>query len=892
MTKKHYKSEHFLLSTVLSVTALFVIAAALVVCNLLFTSHLKKELRLAANNSLEEVSRTVAESVDAKIEASFSKLRLAAHSYGDIAVKQNSPERAHAFLQQNLALTGFARFLFATPDGEGWATDGGETVNVAGLDVFKSALQNGWALSGKTASVVDGSKNIIVYAVTVVVDGNVEGVLMSSHTNENLKSLLNVTTFGGEGYFYLFLRNGDFVFLSDEDGNFAETNFYEMIALRGSVDSATALETVKTDLSNGRSGIFYYTAGGTPTASYYTPLSSCDWRIILNVPVSVIDAPGGNAAFTATLISFITAGLVVLIVLYMSVVQGISRRKLTRLAYCDSLTGGMNNTRFEMEAEKRIAAAAPMSYAYVLFNIRQFKLLNNTYGSNEGDRLIRYVYRKLEQALFEGELASRMSADKFNLLLRYTSNDDLRARLDAITGQINAFNNLRAAKYYISTSSLVYVVDNSATTVTQARDCANVMKIAGDGSSQNVCLFYSNADRVRMLKDKSIADRMEQALKNNEFIVYYQPKYTAATEKLAGAEALVRWKELDKLMPPSYFIPVFERNGFITKLDLFVFRKTCDFLQNLKDENRPLLPISVNLSRRHLENPDFLEPYVRIFSEYDFAPRYLDFEITESLAIENTGMLIDALKEIHSHGFTCSIDDFGSGYSSLNLIKDLPIDTLKIDKQFFDVTSMNDRRSISIVETILDLAHKLNLGTVAEGVETKEQVAFLKASGCDLIQGYVFSRPVPEEDFRRTLKFAQQAQALPDGKAAERPTATKAKNSCKGLQTQSAPESTQAVKSDAKRRADENAPAATDAETQGKTAKTKTAAPASEAATKPLASARKAKTNTATAKKTAQSEKRAENGDEREANVSARKAKTDTAKDTAQREKKEKEGGA
>lgn len=751
---KKLSNENFMFSTVISLAALFVLAAALIVCNVLFTTNLKKELRHTSDLALEEVSKTVAGSVDARIEGAFSKLNMSAKAYCDLAFKQGDEERAHAYLQDSLQETGFSRFLIASPDGNGWATDGGDTVNVADLDVFRRAVADGMAVSGKTVSVVDGNKNIIVYAVRIDVDGRFMGVLMSSHTNADLKELLDVSTFDGKGYFYLFVDGGDFVFASDYESTLRETNFYEMIELRGSVDGSVSLETVKTDLAAGRGGVFYYTSANQPTASYYMPLSSCNWRIVLNVPLKVMDAIGSAAVSGAVTISAVTAALFLLIAVYMAVVQSASRRKLVKAAFSDSLTGGMNNARFEMEAEKLIKGAPPLSYAYVLFNLRQFKLLNNTFGKSEGDRLIRYVYRNLNSALFEGELVSRMSADKFNLLLRYTSQDDLRHRLDGAAKLINSFNDLRSSKYFITSTSLVYVIDNNQTTVTQARDYANVMKISG-GAELNACLFYSNADRVKMLKEKSITDRMEQALKNGEFIVYYQPKYTASGERLSGAEALVRWKELDKLTPPSCFIPVFERNGFIIKLDLFVFKKACAFLQRLKDENKPLLPISVNLSRRHLEDKDFLKPYTEIFKAFDFPAEFLDFEITESLAIENSGMLIDALKEIHRHGFTCSIDDFGSGYSSLNIIKDLEIDTLKIDKQFFDVTNKDDRRGASIVETIIDLAKKLNLSTVAEGVETKEQVAFLKDAGCDLIQGYVFSRPVPEEDFYNALELAR-----------------------------------------------------------------------------------------------------------------------------------------
>ena len=240
---------------------------------------------------------------------------------------------------------------------------------------------------------------------------------------------------------------------------------------------------------------------------------------------------------------------------------------------------------------------------------------------------------------------------------------------------------------------------------------------------------------------------MQQALENGEFIVYLQPKINLEKIEIVGAEALVRWNSQDGLISPGEFIPFFEKNGFIVKLDLYVFDCVCRLLQDWENRGIAPIPISVNLSRNHLLDPQFLKKYEAIQKTYGIASHLLEFELTETVVFENLELLKNVIAQIHAAGFQCSMDDFGSGYSSLNVLKEIPVDILKLDGAFFD--KEGDPRGNDVVETAIELARKLGMKTVAEGVETFTQVEFLRNADCDMVQGYI----LPKLFQLRILKF-------------------------------------------------------------------------------------------------------------------------------------------
>lgn len=265
---------------------------------------------------------------------------------------------------------------------------------------------------------------------------------------------------------------------------------------------------------------------------------------------------------------------------------------------------------------------------------------------------------------------------------------------------------------------------------------------------------YDEKEHQKLEREKHLEMRMEQALKNGEFVPYLQPKYELTHETIAGAEALVRWVSPEEgMIFPGEFIPLFEKNGFIVELDLYMFEQVCKMIESWHKNGYRIIPVSVNMSRGHFLVPDFFDRYKEILERYDVPKGSIEIELTESLFLNEISTMTDLVNKIHEVGLRCSIDDFGSGYSSLNMLKDIKVDALKLDRVFF-VKTEEDKRGKDIINSILHLAQNLHLQTISEGVEIRSQVEYLKEMDCDYIQGYVFAKPMPVKDFVK-IAFAK-----------------------------------------------------------------------------------------------------------------------------------------
>lgn len=447
----------------------------------------------------------------------------------------------------------------------------------------------------------------------------------------------------------------------------------------------------------------------------------------------------------------------VYLVLFIDITEStLQRAQLHRMAFIDSITEGRNRTSFELDAGGAIRTAPPATYVLVSLDIEKFKVVNDLFGIEAGDRTLHYVYTVLERQLQPGEFAARISADTFSLLLLNQGPEALVKRMEDLAQTINSFNQGKSHKYLLSIAAGFYPVEEPHLPMTQLQDRATLarkqIKGANMGNQLCLCRFYDHKDTLRLSREKDIENRMWDALQSGEFLVYLQPKQDLRSGKIGGAEALVRWQHPEKgLVPPGDFIPLFEKNGFIVEVDLYVFEQVCRLMVRWQEEGLPLTTVSVNMSRLHLANGSFLSRYEAIRQRYGIDPQLLEIEITETLIFQNPQMFVSVIDEIRRCGYRCSIDDFGSGYSSLNTLKDIHVDTLKLDRAFFASPDMSDPREGDIIGVVVELAQKLHMTTVAEGIETPEQAQFLKKIGCDYLQGYLFSRPVPVAEFEKMM---------------------------------------------------------------------------------------------------------------------------------------------
>ena len=436
-----------------------------------------------------------------------------------------------------------------------------------------------------------------------------------------------------------------------------------------------------------------------------------------------------------------------------------NNHKLYDIAYIDPVTKGYNTTRFYSEAELKIKAHPSNYYSMIIIDIQHFKFINETFGTQRGNQMLKYVYRNIEEQLSPDELMCRSFADKFLLLVETKTDHEILEKMNQISNNINAFNEGLEEKYFLVLSAGVYIIDNPELSIYLIQDRANTARRNEKGAKGTFlykCMFFSDLERIRMHKEKDLENRMEESLANHEFEVFIQPKANLKESRIDGGEALVRWRAKDgSLIPPNEFIPLFEKDGFIIKLDLYVFEKVCQYLRNWIDTGLTPVPISVNLSRVHLNDAKFIKPYQELQRKYQIPKGLLEIELTESMFTENMKIVTNAVNKIHEAGFMCSLDDFGSGYSSLNMLIDVNVDTIKLDKAFFRTDKLDDPKEKTVIASVIDMANKLQLSTVSEGIETIEQFKILEAMNCDIIQGYVVSKPIPEPQFKELLKHPQ-----------------------------------------------------------------------------------------------------------------------------------------
>lgn len=448
------------------------------------------------------------------------------------------------------------------------------------------------------------------------------------------------------------------------------------------------------------------------------------------------------------LIFLVIFGVIALFLLALVLMLKRNKKVLWEKAYIDPLTGRGNMNKFKLDAKKLLSQNMDTSYSILKFDINQFNLINEMYGYPEGDRVLNLVCEALDQIVDESsELYARIGNDEFLLLIRqdHLSHENGDRRLKMHTHNVGG--------HMLRFTAGRYNIEHNETDIDGIFEKVNYAhSLARKSTSDSSVVDYTHEVREHAIHAQKIESKMADALANNEFQVYLQPKFRLSDETLVGAEALVRWLESDgHMIFPNEFIHIFEKNGFISMLDMYMFEKVCGILQDWQKNGRPLICISVNFSRLHLNNPNFVNDLADIADRYRVPKKYLEIEITESVILDNEEKLVVVLDQLHNKGFTLSMDDFGTGYSGLGLLQNLPVDIIKIDRRFFTNNKYKARAS-SLIRNVIRMARDLDIVTVAEGVESADQVDFLREVGCDIVQGYYYSRPIPACDLDTNVK--------------------------------------------------------------------------------------------------------------------------------------------
>ena len=452
----------------------------------------------------------------------------------------------------------------------------------------------------------------------------------------------------------------------------------------------------------------------------------------------------GTADFTEDEITDINA---VLDVLSFHAARWRMINRIKDMQFIDGLTGLVNAGGFLTYIDSLIEKKELSKYNAYYFNLSRFSLVNRRFGSSETDKIIVRYTEAIQDFLIPGELLGRLGGDNFTALVLKERTEEF---LQILSGVIT-YGMLGDKEMSVKISAVAGVVEldeNIFECGSILNDAAMAMNVAKHVSKRPF-LFATQQMRAKGFKDKQIASSFMEALYNDEFKVFYQPKVSGQDYRIVGGEALSRWYRDGVMMPPMDFIPVIEQNGTVCLLDFYVLEQVCKDITQWLKAGLNVGRISVNFSRKHLSNPHLVEDIMDVLRKYDMAGRYIEIELTETVDEVESNLLIEFIKRMKYHKVRISIDDFGTGYSSLNMLRSFSVDVLKVDKSFLD--NLDERNRI-VLSNIIRMAQELNMEVVAEGVETKEQALYLGSIGCHVLQGFLFDKPLPKEEFEVKLQ--------------------------------------------------------------------------------------------------------------------------------------------
>lgn len=431
------------------------------------------------------------------------------------------------------------------------------------------------------------------------------------------------------------------------------------------------------------------------------------------------------------------------------IIESSEKEDIENIVFQDDISKGDSAIVFRIKSGEAIKNNPPETYTIALLNIMNFKLINSSFGFEEGDKTLKYIHDKINENLEEDEFLCRSDIDNFFICIKENDEESIKNRLKKIGKSINDFNEDKSIKYHLQCAYGFILVEDIELDVrvmmNYARfSCSNYKKT---GEFINYFTLVS-----KVAKENKLNSMFEDSLKNGDFKVYLQPKISLNNNECKGAEALVRWINPEEgFISPGEFIDLFEKNDKIIELDLYVFEEVCKIIRDWIDKGEKIIPISVNLSRKHIKNLDFLYNFIEIKNKYNIPDELIEFEILESVAIDNekVRLLDSVMKQMHQNGFLCSLDDFGFGYSSLVFLGKLNIDTIKLDRRFFE--DLKNERSRKVINGFIKICKELGVNVVAEGIENEEQLEYLREIDCGLVQGFVFSKAIDVDSFEKSF---------------------------------------------------------------------------------------------------------------------------------------------
>lgn len=638
------------------------------------------------------------------------------------------------------------------PDKRVFVTDnlGQQSIYLDDIGIFfEKSLKDKESITRIEKDKIDDSGAIIVMSIPLKNNnGELKGILFATYDVNTLRNFMTLDIFNGKGYSIIMNSKGEKLITSltalklDSESN---NIFYNLERINSS--NKDIIERMKADVEANKSGIIQFNLYEKMYMSYQ-PLGIDDLYILTVIPKNIIENQY-NILMKSTY--FLCIGLsVALFIIMMNIIFNEKRKKrlLENITYVDKVTGGYSYEKFLLEYKKK-QKNNNRKKAFIILDIDNFKLINDIFGYNIGNMVLKDVWKIIYDNLKQNGIFARKYADKYSIMIFFDKEEEIIEFVDKVIKDIEQVNIIKREKFRIVPSIGIYILENNDEKIDQIENYAIMASRTIKNRYDVYYSFYYNKLKSIIIEKKNMTDSIYQALENKSFIPYFQPKFDAKTKKIVGAEALIRWQKEDgSFVSPAKFIPIAEEVGIIAEIDKYMFEAVCKQQCIWKTKGLKILPISVNLSRNKLYNANFIDEYMSILSKYKLEPKDIQFEITEgTLYIEEKigEKIIMTLKNL---GFDILIDDFGVGYSSISMIRDINATEMKIDKSFIDDTS---ERGKALTNYVIKIAEVIGMKTVAEGVETKEQYEFLLKHNCDIIQGYYFAKPMPAKEYEKFL---------------------------------------------------------------------------------------------------------------------------------------------
>ena len=732
------------------VSIIFLFSVILITILYSFDRYINKKLESQLVTSINDISDQNIKLIKNVINSKFKLLNIIAKEFSDYTEEDFA--NSHEYTEEIAKAFGFRELGLALPNGITYMSSN-TIFDISDREYFKYSM-NGENYVTETLEDMGDKTDINVYSVPIInSNGEVKGVCFAMYDTEEFVDLLQVSSFSGNGYSYIIDSKGNIVSDSQKMVKNHDNNLFDGLINKSETSNIKeinnkAIEDLKDGINSNISG---YTKYDYEEYKYavYSPLNINGWFLITVVPVDILTErilPINNIVHIVSIIIFISA---LSTVLYFIRKQIKEKDYLKKIAYSDSFTGLYNKNYLKEKLLDKEINNKEYKSALVIYNIKNFKVINEIYGVNTGDYLIKEISKILiKNKKYDKEIIAHGYADEFAAIYFYKNKKELETRLNKVISdsKLINYNNKVFNNLYIG----VYEIKEEEYNFEELYNHANIAKNKNKLLKAEPFTYYDETLAANETSEKELQEKIKEGILKKEFKASFKPRFDCKTKKITGCEALGRLhKSNGEIYFPSEFFDISDKTGFTRQIEELIFEDICIKINQWQKKDIEIVPVSINISRSYLNNIDDFYNLKRILIKYNISPKYIQFEISESNLFTNDKELRKIINKMRSYGFKVLLRDFGVGYLSFSSMRDFKFDILKMDRSFVD--KIGNKKGEYIVKEIINLAKNLDMKVIVEGVKTREQFEFLKENKCDEIQGEYFSQSLDCESFENLL---------------------------------------------------------------------------------------------------------------------------------------------